>query len=295
MSEPSLAAMPEPDAFATLGEDLLLLSIRARDGKLMTARRIAHGLMGSELIRLAATGRIGIAGEQIALREAAATGDTELDAALSSLTGVRRTLRPEAWVGLPRHGIRDAYLARLTADGVLRAEPSSIFGTPRYRITAPERLAAARSRIDAIARSPGEPLDVGQVALAGLASAIGLGSVLYPGRAGQPRRERLIQIAAAQTTRAARTASIGSPRGSSPGAAGPAQDVAADAAASAATRAAVSSATSAAVYAATSAAVNGAQSAGGRGPAPLGAGGYGIGGFGGHGDGHGGHPGGVSP
>jgi hypothetical protein len=270
-AEPADTPVPA-GAFAALGEDLVLLSLRPRDGKLMTARRIAHGLMGSELIRLAATGRIDIVGGQIVVRDPAATGDAELDAALSSLVGMLRPPRPEAWVGLPRRRIRKAYLERLTSAGVLRAEPSTRFGAPRYRVTAPERLAGARSRIDAIAHSPGQQVDVGQAALAGLASAIGLGSVLYPGQAGDPQRARLAQIAATQTTQVARTTAES------------VDDIAADGAvdgtAPAATHAATLAATSAAVHAATSAAVNGAQSAGGPGPSLLGAGGHGVGGFG---------------
>ena len=48
-------------ALAALGEDLFLLSIRRRDGKLLTRGRIDSALMASELIRLAAAGRAWIA------------------------------------------------------------------------------------------------------------------------------------------------------------------------------------------------------------------------------------------
>jgi hypothetical protein len=48
-------------ALASLGEDLFLLSIRRRDGKLLTRGRIDSALMASELIRLAAAGRAWIA------------------------------------------------------------------------------------------------------------------------------------------------------------------------------------------------------------------------------------------
>jgi hypothetical protein len=284
-SEPAEVSGAEPgDAFATLGADLLLLSIRPRDGKLMTARRIAHGLMGSELIRLAAIGRIDIAGNRIVVRDPAATGDAELDAALSSLVGLLRPPRPEAWVGLPRRRILNAYVGRLTAAGVLRVEPGRRFGGPRYRITAPERLADARSRIDAVANFPGRQVDVGQAALAGLASAIGLGSVLYPGQAGRPRRAHLARISSTQARQGAGSTSSGSASAGSAragsvdaGATGPGSP----GSGATAIHAAISAATSAAVHAATSAAVNGAQSAGGRGPSPLGAGGHGVGGFGG--------------
>jgi hypothetical protein len=45
------------DAIGTLGEDLLLLSIRPDQGKIATVPRIDYGLMGAELVRLAGSGR----------------------------------------------------------------------------------------------------------------------------------------------------------------------------------------------------------------------------------------------
>jgi hypothetical protein len=127
-------------------------------------------------------------------------------------------------VGLPRRGIRAAYAARLTSAGVLRLDSGRVLGTaryhvgaPRYRVTDASRAAAARSRLDAVTQSAGPPangpqsegppasgpqysgrqsdLDPAQAALAGLASAIGLGDVLYPGRAGRAQRARMAQIA----------------------------------------------------------------------------------------------------
>jgi len=199
-------------ALAALGEDLFLLSIRPRDGKLMTWGRIDLGLMGSELVRLAAAGRAGIAEGRIVVLDRTATGDTELDAALLSLIDARLAPRPEPWVGLPRRGIRDAYAARLVSAGVLRAKPSRIIGASRYVILDSSQVAAARSRLDAITQSSGRPAGSAQAALGGLACAIGLGGVLYPGRPGRDRRARLAEIAR-QEVRAHATAAISRGRG----------------------------------------------------------------------------------
>jgi hypothetical protein len=116
-------------ALAALGEDLFVLSIRARDGKLLTRGRIHFALMASELVRLAAAGRAWIAGGRIVAGDHTPTGDAELDAALLSLAGAAFPPRPETWVGLPRRGIRAAYAARLISAGVLRLEPSRVLGT----------------------------------------------------------------------------------------------------------------------------------------------------------------------
>ncbi len=144
-------------AVAALGEDLFLLSIRPRDGKLVTRRRIDSALMASELVRLAAAGRATIAEGRIVARDRNATGDAELDAALLSLAGAPFPPRPETWVGLPRRGIRAAYAARLISAGVLHLHPSRALGTPRYQVTDPARMATARSRLDAVTQSSGTP------------------------------------------------------------------------------------------------------------------------------------------
>ena len=200
-------------ALAALGEDLFLLSIRPRDGKLMTRGRIDSGLMASELIRLAAAGRAWIDEGRIVAPDRTATGDAELDAALLSLAGSAVPPRPETWVGLPRRGIRAAYAARLTSAGALRLESSRILGTPRYEVIDTSRAAAARSRLGAAVQSAGTPAagtptagspaagapaDLAPVALAGLARAIGLGDVVYPGREGRASRARMAQIARQQ-------------------------------------------------------------------------------------------------
>jgi hypothetical protein len=200
-------------ALAALGEDLFLLSIRPRDGKLMTRGRIDSGLMASELIRLAAAGRAWIDEGRIVAPDRTATGDAELDAALLSLAGSVVPPRPETWVGLPRRGIRAAYAARLTSAGALRLESSRVLGTPRYQVIDASRAAAAWSRLGAVVQSAatpaagtptagspaaGAPADLAPVALAGLARAIGLGDGLYPGREGRASRARMAQIARQQ-------------------------------------------------------------------------------------------------
>src|SRR5579863_2385611 len=109
------------DELSKLGEDLLLLSIRPRDGVIATIGRINYGLMGSELIRLTALGRVNVDDRQITVLNQIPTGDAELEAALASLASLVRgkPQRPRTWVGHPRPGIRDAYLERLVKAGVL--------------------------------------------------------------------------------------------------------------------------------------------------------------------------------
>ena len=110
-------------ALAALGEDLFLLSIRRRDGKLLTRGRIDSALMASELIRLAAAGRVWITEGRIVARDQTATGDPELDAALRSLAGAT-TPAAARNVGRPPQArdpatlCRPAGLSRNTSPGV---------------------------------------------------------------------------------------------------------------------------------------------------------------------------------
>jgi hypothetical protein len=264
----------------TLGEDLTLLSIRPDNGTIATKSRLGYGLRGSELVRLAASGRVGITGDRIVVLDSQPTGDEQLDAALASLAGARRPPRPKTWVGHPGSQIVDTYLARLAAAGAIRQERGTALGfitVVRWRIADTARAADARARLDAIARATG-PVDTSQAAFAGLASASGLGPVLYPGWANRQLRQRLERIAKGELTQGAGAAQTAQATRATDAAARTAAQSATDAATQAATDAATAAATQAATHAAVSAAVHAAHHAASDG----GHGGHGGGGGGGH-------------
>ena len=216
-----------------LGEDLVLLSLDPGSGRVRTAQKIGYGLMGSELVRLAAGGRVDVEEGRLIVRSPEPTGDAGLDAALASIAASRRPLKAGRWVGRPRRDISTLYLDRLAAAGQLRKERGLL---TRWRIVDAQRVADARARLDAII-VPGGQLDLAQAAFGGLAHAIGLDAVLYPGRANRDIRDRFKQIAEGQWTAAAVRSK------------------------SAAEMAAVDAATQAAVHAATQAAVHASVSA----------------------------------
>ena len=258
-------------AVETLGADLVLLAVQP-DGKVVESQRLALSLMGSELVRLAAGGKIDIADGRIAVRDAAPAGDAQLDQALQSLVRARRPPTAKAWVSKPRPGILDAYLARLSAAGVLHGESRKalgLFPVTRWQVPDPARAAEVRARLDAIARSAG-PVDSGQAALGGLAYAAGISAALYPGKANRDARGRLKQIAEGKVPDAgpAGTAIADAVRRSAAGV----SDAAVHAATDAATQAAVSAATHAAIHAAVHATAHAAAATGSHGGA---AGGHG--------------------
>jgi septal ring-binding cell division protein DamX len=175
---------------------------------------------------------------------------------------------PKAWVGHPRKHIRDAYLSRLVSAGALSPERGGLFGQRRYRVADEDRAAAARVRLDAITRSAG-PVDVTSAAVGGLAHAVGLDHLLYPGSGARPLRKRLAEIAAGKWTASAPggpgvTAAAAAVRGAATDAAmAAATDAAMQAATDAAVQAAVHAATAAATEAAVHAAHDGGAHAGG--------------------------------
>ncbi|HLK76801.1 MAG TPA: GPP34 family phosphoprotein [Streptosporangiaceae bacterium] len=266
-----------------LGDDLLLLAAGS-DGRLAIPAKLRFGLAGSELVRLAAAGRVDIVRGRIVVRDTAPTGNSLLDAALASMGGSRGPTA-KAWVARHRPGLVERYLTRAEAAGIIRADRRKALGfipVTRWTVLDAGRAARARARLaDAAAAAGSGPVDPALAALAGLASAIDVTRVVYPGRAGAETRKRLRQAArrdqaAADATRA--VAGAADAQHATGAATRAATDAATRAATDAAVRAATDAAVSAAVDAATQAAISAATDAAHQ-----------AGGHGGHGGGGGGH------
>jgi len=258
------AALAIVTGMETLGEDLLLLAVRP-NGKLGAAPKLRFGLSGSELVRLAAARRVDIVRGRIVVLDAAPTGDDLLDAALQSMAGGRRQPAAKAWVARSRPGLVDRYLDRLAAAGVIRAERRQVMGLfpgTRWVVVDTARQAQVRARLDAIASGSVAPgsLDSEQAAFAGLAGAIGLSALLYPGFAGAGARRNL-KKAATRARSESPAADAVADAAAATDAAVRAADHARDAAMRAAMNASVQAATDAAVAASIDAATQAAISA----------------------------------
>jgi hypothetical protein len=172
----------------TLGNDLVLLSIRS-NGVIGTAAKLGFGLSGSELVRLTALGQVEVEGGQIVIRDAAPTGDVLLDEALKSMHG---GLLARYWIAR-REDVTRPYLERLVSAGTIslnRRKALGLVSVAGWTVVDAGRLAAARARLDAVAYGS-DSADSEQVALAALATAIGLPSLVYPGLAGWSARRRV--------------------------------------------------------------------------------------------------------
>jgi hypothetical protein len=247
-----------------LADDLLLLAARA-DGTLPIGTKLRFGLAGSELIRLAAARRADIVRGRVEVLDTTPTGDPLLDDALASMTGGRRGPTAKAWVAHDRRGLVERYLARAEAAGIIRADRRKALGfipVTRWTVTDTGRAAQARARLEAVAASTGT-VDSAQAALAGLASAIGVTGIVFPGLAGAPARKRLRQAAKSDATSAGTARAVGdATRAATDAAVSAATDAAVNAAVDAATQAAISAATEAATHAASHAADHGGAAGG---------------------------------
>jgi hypothetical protein len=177
----------------SLAEDLVLVAIDPRTGVLRCRNHIGYGLMGAELIMLAAAGRIVVTDGRVRAVEPVArtTGDQNLDATLSRIAASRRDLKPQGWAGKPARHLASSYLDRLIAAGSIQRQGGVL--RRRWPVTDVSKAASARNRLDEIAHGTG-PVDEEQASFAGLADAIGLTAMFYRGRDNRPVRQRLREI-----------------------------------------------------------------------------------------------------
>ncbi|HEV2345747.1 MAG TPA: GPP34 family phosphoprotein [Actinocrinis sp.] len=237
----------------TLAADLLLLAIDPQRRQLRVSERLDYALMGADLVELALARRVVMEGDRVLVLDARPTGDRLLDEALASIAAKDRPPRARAWVQAVRKGLRSDYLGVLTEQRAIRRTPRPFlrfFTVTDLVVLEPGRQAGIKARIDAVASGAAMDDPRGR-ALAGLAHAAGLSTVLYPGTANRALRKRLQQATRGERVGAdvlRATAAI--------------SDLAVDATTRAVTDSAMRAATDAAVHAAMSAAVDAAHSAG---------------------------------
>lgn len=177
----------------TIPEELLLLALDPATGTTAQPQTLDLGLAGAQLVELSLAGRIVPDGDRIAVVMARPTGDPTLDHALELLRRRGSPVRAAHWIGGPRLGLRQTYLAHLERCGMVTAVPGQMCGvlpTTRYQASDDCTNAAIKQRLDTAIRT-GVPPDPRTAALAALAHSVGLGKHLYPGNEGRSSRSRL--------------------------------------------------------------------------------------------------------
>ncbi|ACU74057.1 hypothetical protein Caci_5198 [Catenulispora acidiphila DSM 44928] len=200
----------------TLGEDLLLLAIHPRSGRIRNVERMSPALRAVELLELSLAGRVAVEEGRIATKDASPVGHRLVDHALHSLSSEAKPPKVEEWLrGQRASGESEAalgqYVALLGRQQVIRVERRAQ-GLARYThitVRDQERVSSARARIDRVAH--GEvSATADDHALAGIVHACGLGPCLYRGPHRLVARRRLARFAVpeevTESMRAAATA-----------------------------------------------------------------------------------------
>ena len=180
-----------------LGEDIVLLAI-TRNGKIAGYEKLRFALAGSQLVRLAAAGRIQIDRDgYVRVLNASPTGDATADLALSALEDAVGSPRAREWVARQPAALVTKFLNSLAEAGVIQAEDRRVlllFRTHRWVVLDKARRDDAKKRLDAIARSR-RSITAEAAAFAGLVYAAGLAGSLYPAGKDLAARDRLAAIA----------------------------------------------------------------------------------------------------
>jgi hypothetical protein len=162
------------------GEDLLLLALVPRSGRIREVDRVKFALRASVLVDLALERRISINANSIKVLDTAATGESRLDNALASLSessapSLRKWLR-----GTPSgYGIVNRYLSILADQGVVSVErrPGHLPAPMDATLLDPTRRDEAKAKVDRVAHR--RESDEADRALAGLVHTCGLDRHLY--------------------------------------------------------------------------------------------------------------------
>lgn len=188
-----------------LGEDLLLLAIPARGGRVRAIDRIGFALHASVLLDLALLGRIAIVGRRIEVVDPAPVEDKRVNHALTVLCDSDPVPSLAVWLRQTprRNALVKRYLSVLADQGTVRFELRQKPGTaPWVEMLDAERREAVFARLDLVARArPARDCDQ---ALAGLVHACGLDRHLYRAPFGLRARKRLAGFSQREVAQTAR-------------------------------------------------------------------------------------------
>ncbi|MBS2547183.1 GPP34 family phosphoprotein [Catenulispora sp. NL8] len=176
----------------TIGDDLLLLAINPRDGRVQAAEYLGTALRGAEALDLSLAGRVSVADGRIAIANPRPIGHPLADRALATLHAEGGAPRLDLWL-TERPTEPDAlnqYVTLLADRGVIRTERRGDGGRTRTRLVPVdlERCAYVRTRIENVS-------SVGDRALGTIVHSCGLDEFLYPGLRGRSARRRLSRLA----------------------------------------------------------------------------------------------------
>ncbi len=175
----------------TIGDDLLLLAINPRDGRVQAAECLGTALRGAEALDLSLARRVAVADGRITVADPRPLGHPLVDRALATLHAEGTAPRLQTWFAErpTEPAVLHQYVTLLADRGVIRIERRGDGGRTRTRLVLVdrERSAYVHTRIENIASN-------GDRALGSIVHACGLDEYLYPGLRGRSARRRLARL-----------------------------------------------------------------------------------------------------
>ncbi|MEZ3181228.1 GPP34 family phosphoprotein [Streptomyces pimonensis] len=140
-------------AAATLGEQLLLLSLDDASGTARESAKVAPAIAAAELVELALAGRIDVTDDTVTVVDATPPGEPALDAALDAVAARQRPSGTKDWINrLKRDAVARANTG-LIEKGLVREERKKVLGlfpVRRYPEADGSVEAAVRQRLHAV-------------------------------------------------------------------------------------------------------------------------------------------------
>jgi hypothetical protein len=175
----------------TIGDDLLLLAINPRDGRVQAAEHMGTALRGAEALDLCLARRVVGGDGRISVGDPRPIGHPLVDRSLASLHAEGGATRLPAWFAErpTEAAVLTQYVTLLADRGVIRIERRGDGGRSRTRLELVdlERCAYVRTKIENVASA-------GDRALGAVVHACGLDEYLYPGLRGRSARRRLSRL-----------------------------------------------------------------------------------------------------
>ncbi|MHA6763814.1 GOLPH3/VPS74 family protein [Streptacidiphilus sp. PAMC 29251] len=186
----------------TLGDDLLLLAIHPRTGRIRVADRIGFGLQAAELLELALFERIELTSGigRVEVRDTAPVEDRRLNNSLQRLGRTSPAPTLKSWIRETPRGLAQEYLSRLEDQKAVRVDrmaPRRPQVPPAVTLVDRARQGAVRQRVERAARGEVDT-DPAARGLASLVHACGLDARLYRGPRGWAIRGRLARLDSGQ-------------------------------------------------------------------------------------------------
>lgn len=176
----------------TIGDDLLLLAINPRDGRVHAAEHMGTALRGAEALDLSLARRVAVADGRISVADPRPLGHPLVDRSLATLYAEGGATWLQAWFAErpTEPAVLNQYVTLLADRGVIRIDRRGDGGRGRTRLVPldTERCAYVRNRIENVA-------SFGDRALGSMVHACGLAEYLYPGLRGRSARRRLSRLA----------------------------------------------------------------------------------------------------